>query len=77
MKTVIIIIICLFTIWKWEWVKERVKDLLALYGWLLRLGILVGLVWLGAYLPHYLFGINYIIGGVITLTIIILWRREN
>lgn len=75
--TIIVIVLCLFTIWKWEWVKERIQDLLAFCGWLLCFAVCGGLVYLGALGLHKFFGLNYIAGGAIVLTIIILYGREH
>lgn len=75
--TVIIVIACLLILWKWDWIKERIQDLLALCGRLLCLAICGALVYLGAWGLHEFTGLNYIAGGAIVLTIIILYGREH
>ncbi|MBQ8677284.1 MAG: hypothetical protein IJ529_02305 [Alphaproteobacteria bacterium] len=64
-------------VWKWEWVKERCSDVTAFIGGIVCLVVFGLLVWGGSVLLHWLFNLSYIVGGIISLTVLILYGRET
>lgn len=77
MGTIIIIAICILLLCKWEWVKERCNDIVAFVGGIVCLVVFGLLVWGGSVLLHWLLGLSYLVGGIISLTVLILYGRET
>ena len=77
MGAIIVTVICVLLVWKWQWVKERCNDIAALIGCIVCIAVFALLVWGGSVLLHWLLGLSYLVGGIISLTVLILYGRET
>lgn len=68
MGTFVIILICLLVLIFRERISRFCENLMAVLGLVILVAICILMVWGGAALLHWLFGMSYIAGGGVTLT---------